>query len=120
MIEVEKKSKWRQAEEEKLEWGRFRQRQLRVKQDGLTPEEFQEKERQLRERREQQQASDEESERDRLINRRVALWGQRERIVAYLPRLYEQREEALRRLADLDQLIADEEAAAAQIDRQVA
>lgn len=57
---------------------------------------------------------------DEEIDRRVALWGQRERIVAYLPRLYEQREEALRRLADLDQLIADEEAAADQIDRQVA
>ncbi len=62
----------------------------------------------------------EESEWDRLINRRVALWGQRERIVAYLPRLYEQREEALRRLADLDQLIRDEEKTVTQIERMVA
>ena len=61
-----------------------------------------------------------ESNADAAINRRVALWCQRERIVAYLPRLHEQREEALRRLADLDQLIADEEAAVEAIEKQVA
>ncbi len=116
MVEVEKKSKWRQAEEERQELERFRQRQQRAKQYGLTPEEFAEKERQ----REQRQASAEESEWDRLINRRVALWCQLERIVAYLPRLYEQREEALRRLADLDQLIRDEEKTVTQIERMVA
>lgn len=119
MIEVEKKSRWRQAEEEKLEWGRFLQRRQRAVEEGLTEEQFAEKERQLRERRERK-ANAEESERDMTIERRAQLWCQRERIVAYLPRLYEQREEALRRLADLDQLIADEEAAASQIDRQVA
>lgn len=57
---------------------------------------------------------------DDAIERRAQLWCQRERIVAYLPRLYQQREEARKRLEDLDQLIRDEEKAVAQIDRQVA
>ncbi len=42
---------------------------------------------------------------------RTASWHEAERIEAYLPTLYRQREEAAQRLAELDQLIADEQQA---------
>ena len=53
------------------------------------------------------------------VERRAALWCQKERIEKYLPELHRQREEAATRLAELDALIADEEAAAREIRSSV-
>lgn len=53
------------------------------------------------------------------IERRTALWSQMERIEAYLPVLRRQREEAATRLAEITDLIADEEAAVAEIREAV-
>ena len=117
-MEVVEKPGWRQAGEERRRRENFLQRQQRARRQGLSEEDLREKERQLEEKR--RQDADKKSRHDQEMDARVALWLQRERIVAYLPRLHEQREEALRRLADLDQLIADEEAAVAQIEAQVA
>ncbi len=52
---------------------------------------------------------------DRDAARRAALWVQGQRIEAYLPRLYEQHQEAAQRLRELDELIRDEEDEAARI-----
>lgn len=70
--------------------------------------------------RQRRRHAEKQSKKDRDMDRRVALWNEAERIRKYLPTLHRQREEALRRLADLDRLISDEEAAVAQIEKQVA
>jgi hypothetical protein len=59
---------------------------------------------------------DREKELTQLADRRADLWLQGQRIAKYLPTFYRQRLEALRRLADLDQLVAAVEA----IEKQVA
>ena len=99
--------------EQRRELDNFRQRRTRARRAGLFEEEFLEKERRLRERREKYRR--EESEKEQTTNRRAAMWVQMLRIQAYLPRLYEQRQEAAQRLGDLDRLIHDEEIEASRI-----
>ncbi len=55
------------------------------------------------------------SDADKAAIRRADLWCQMQRIEKYLPELHRQREDAASHLRDLDELIADEQAALAEI-----
>jgi hypothetical protein len=99
-----------QMQQRKREQQREANRKKRARMLGLTDEEYAERVAEWHSRQGKAAKTNNEA-----ADRHAALWCQMRRIERWLPELYQQRDEAVQRLSEITDLIADEEAAAAEI-----
>jgi hypothetical protein len=103
------------TDEERLRRKREQAKVYRRKKAKKSPEEWAESQKRWHDKREAKQAQIDEN-----ADRVAGLYWERERIVAHLPPLFEQRDATMATLMELEQLISDEEQAAQEIAAQIA